>query len=159
MVTPHRYKVFALLSASARPDGRMQLTSQKIEDPRKPGTGALIFVVDDTALYRETIQAVLEEHGYQTLTANDGAAGLALFRAQGVDGVRAVVTDLDMPVMTGLQMLESIQQLEPQVRVICVSGSPAQLAKVPQVPGRVVALEKMAGMEALVACLESLLRD
>ncbi len=137
----------------------MQSTSPKIEETRKPETGPFIIVVDDTALYRETIQAVLEEHGYQTLTANDGADGLALFRAQGKDGVRAIVTDLDMPVMTGLQMLESIQRLAPQVRAVCVSGSPAHLAKVPQVPGRVVALEKMAGLEALVACLKSLLRE
>jgi len=137
----------------------MQLTSQTPAENQTQKTGTLIMVVDDSALYRDTIQAVLEEHGYSTLTANDGGAGLALFRERGKENVRAVITDLDMPVMTGMQMLQAIQRLAPEVRVICISGSPAALTKVPQVPGRVVALQKTAGLHELLASLEALLRD
>lgn len=118
-----------------------------------------VLVVDDTALYRDTIQAVLEQNGYRTLAADNGATGLALFREHGKETIQAVVTDLQMPVMTGLQLLEAIQRLAPAVKVICISGSPAALSIVPQVPGRVVALQKMAGMNELLASLEALLKD
>ncbi len=137
----------------------MPLTSRAPEETKLPLPGPFVIVVDDSAPYRDIIQAVLEERGYPTLAADNGAAGLALFREQGIANTRAVITDLDMPVMNGLQMLESIQQLAPAVKVICISGAPTALAKVPQVPGRVMALQKMAGMEELVACLQALLRE
>jgi len=121
-------------------------------------TVPFILVVDDTVSCLEIIQAVFEQRGYRTLGADNGAAGLALLREFGPDNVRAVVTDLDMPVMTGLQLLESIQRLAPEVKVLCLSGSPLALAKVPQVPGRVAALPKTAGMGELLNCLEALLR-
>lgn len=121
--------------------------------------GPFVLVVDDTALYRDTIQAVLEQNGYQTLAADNGATGLALFREHGRETIQAVVTDLQMPVMTGLQLLEAIQQLAPATKVICISGSPAALSMVPQVPGRVVALQKMADLNELLASLEALLKD
>jgi len=121
-------------------------------------TVPFILVVDDTVSCLEIIQAVFEQRGYRTLGADNGAAGLALLREFGPDNVRAVVTDLDMPVMTGLQLLKSIQRLAPEVKVLCLSGSPLALAKVPQVPGRVAALPKTAGMGELLNCLEALLR-
>lgn len=121
-------------------------------------TVPFILVVDDTVPCLEIIQAVFEQRGYRTLGADNGAAGLAPLREFGPDNVRAVVTDLDMPVMTGLQLLESIQRLAPEVKVLCLSGSPLALAKVPQVPGRVAALPKTVGMGELLNCLEALLR-
>lgn len=159
MGTPHRYKVFALLFIFLGANGGMQQAHPNAEELKARQTGPFIIVVDDSALYRDTIQAVLEQNGYQTLTANDGAAGLALFREQGMENTRAVITDLDMPVMDGLQLLDSIQRLAPELKVICISGSPTALAKVPQVPGRVVALQKMAGIDELLARLAALLRD
>ena len=158
MGTPHRCGVFALLSNSGCPDRDMSLTSQNPVQPQAQQTAPFILVVDDSELFRETIQAVLENHGYQTMTANDGGAGLALFREHGKHA-RAVITDLDMPVLNGLQMLAEIQRLAPEVKVICISGSPAALARVPQAPRRVLALQKTADIGELLASLEVMLRD
>lgn len=137
----------------------MQLTPCASDVAKLSKTGPFVLVVDDMVPCLEIIQAVFEQHGYRTLGADNGAEGLALLRELGPENIRAVVTDLEMPDMTGLQLLESIQRQAPDMKVLCLSGSPSALARVTQVPGRVTALPKTAGMGELLNCLEALLES
>ena len=64
-----------------------------------------ILVIDDEAGIRESIGAYLEDSGYLTLEAENGQVGIELLKQEKPD---LVLTDLQMPVMGGLQILAAM---------------------------------------------------
>lgn len=68
---------------------------------------ATVMVVDDSKTHRAALMRVLEGYGYETLPAQDGRDAL-----HQLDHVRAdlIVTDLDMPELDGLDLLETLQR-------------------------------------------------
>ena len=85
------------------------------------GHGELILVVDDEAAIREITRQTLENHGYAVLTANDGTEAVALY-AEHKDKIKLVMTDTMMPYMDGPATIRTLQRLNPQVKVIAISG-------------------------------------
>jgi PAS domain S-box-containing protein len=85
------------------------------------GNGELVLLVDDEAAVRDIARLTLEMHGYRVLEARDGAEGVALY-AQHRNEVSVVISDMDMPVMTGSSMIQSLEWINPQVRIISASG-------------------------------------
>jgi two-component system cell cycle sensor histidine kinase/response regulator CckA len=85
------------------------------------GNGELILIVDDESAVRDIAKAILETHGYKVITAEDGAEGVAAY-ARHRDAIRLVISDTDMPIMSGAAMLRSIRKENPQVRVITSGG-------------------------------------
>lgn len=81
---------------------------------------ARILVVDDDGLIRTTFTTFLKILGYQTAEAGDGQQGLELVRSFSPD---LVVTDLQMPVMGGLEFLRNIRSCCADLPVIVVSGA------------------------------------
>ncbi len=66
-----------------------------------------ILVVDDFATMRRIVKGLLQELGYhQIQDAEDGAAALVKMQSERFD---LVVTDWNMPVMTGLELLRAIR--------------------------------------------------
>ncbi len=60
----------------------------------------MLLLVDDDLIILESVQEVLEELGYEVLTAENGLAGLECYKAhQGK--IVAVITDVIMPKMVG----------------------------------------------------------
>lgn len=66
----------------------------------------LIVVMDDDAGTRMLVSQVLKKDGYDVLTAEDGAKGLALIREHKPD---LVVSDVQMPEMSGFQVIEQVR--------------------------------------------------
>ncbi|MCI0662025.1 MAG: response regulator [Acidobacteria bacterium] len=94
------------------------------EEKRKEipcGQGELILVVDDEAAIREITRQTLENHGYSVITANDGTEAVALY-AEHKDEIKVVMTDTMMPYMDGPATIRTLQRLNPQVKVIAISG-------------------------------------
>ncbi|HEX4067436.1 MAG TPA: response regulator [Acidobacteriaceae bacterium] len=91
-------------------------------------TGATtILVVDDDEDFREVIAAILEKAGYDVLEAPNGAEAAAILdRRPGA--VDLLITDIQMPKMTGAQLIECVLRLHPLTRVLCVSGEPPDAA-------------------------------
>lgn len=85
------------------------------------GQGELILVVDDEAAIRETTRISLETYGYEVITANDGIEAIALY-AQHRQQVNAVLIDMMMPSMDGPMTIRMLQKLNPEVKIIAVSG-------------------------------------
>jgi CheY-like chemotaxis protein len=85
------------------------------------GEGELILVVEDEASVREVIQATLEAHGYRVMTASDGSEAVALY-AQHQEEIQAVITDMAMPFMDGPSTIRVLQRINPQVKIIAISG-------------------------------------
>jgi two-component system, chemotaxis family, chemotaxis protein CheY len=69
---------------------------------------ARILTVDDSASIRMTIKIALSEAGYAVEEADNGAAGIQKANGGGFD---MIITDLNMPVMDGLTMIEEMRRL------------------------------------------------
>jgi CheY-like chemotaxis protein len=85
------------------------------------GNGELILVIDDEAAIREITRETLEAYDYKTMTASDGAEGVALF-AENKKQIKAVITDIMMPVMDGTAAILALKKISPDVKIIAVSG-------------------------------------
>ena len=78
-----------------------------------------VLIVDDEKNYPRILGAVLEEEGYEILTANSGAKALEILDTSDVD---LVLTDMKMPEMDGIDLLESIKTTDPQLPVIMMTA-------------------------------------
>lgn len=85
------------------------------------GGGETILVVDDEALIRQIACHALENFGYRTLIAANGADALALYLEHQSE-IAIVFTDLMMPVMDGQEMIGRILEINPAARIIATSG-------------------------------------
>ncbi|HQR05209.1 MAG TPA: PAS domain S-box protein [Gemmatales bacterium] len=85
------------------------------------GHGELILIVDDEPLIVQTVQAVLQNSGYQTLTAEHGMSALALF-SEHHPKVRAALVDMMMPGLDGPAVMQQMREINPQVPIIACSG-------------------------------------
>jgi signal transduction histidine kinase len=83
------------------------------------GNEAHILVIDDEIGMREGCRRALIPHGFQVVTAEHGAEGLRLLREQRVD---LVLVDAMMPGMGGLELLERIYELDPDIVTIMITG-------------------------------------
>jgi CheY-like chemotaxis protein len=78
-----------------------------------------ILVIDDDALDRGLLVAVLEERGYEVILADNGGTGLMLCHQRTPD---AVVLDLKMPGIDGRSILRQLRILHPTLPVVVFSG-------------------------------------
>ncbi len=78
-----------------------------------------ILVVDDDSDLRAVIRDVLEEEGFETAEAEDGVSGIKLFKKEQPD---AVLLDLNMPQMDGIDTMREIRRIGPDVPVIILTG-------------------------------------
>lgn len=84
--------------------------------------GELIIVADDEPVIAELCRCVLESHGYRAEVAADGVAALALFD-QHRSSVRAVISDMAMPFMDGVDLTRAIRRLDPKVPILIATGA------------------------------------
>jgi CheY-like chemotaxis protein len=80
-----------------------------------------VLVVEDDAELREYLRLALELHEHQVLTAENGRQALAYLNGHAVD---AIVTDLFMPEMDGIETLSALRRQFPDMRMIAMSGRP-----------------------------------
>ncbi len=78
-----------------------------------------ILIIDDEASIREALTDILEDEGYEILTAKDGIEGLHMMKTEAVD---LVFLDIWLPHMGGVDVLKKIREDYPVVSVIIISG-------------------------------------
>jgi CheY-like chemotaxis protein len=88
-------------------------------------SSACVLLVEDEPQVRAQARRLLERCGFRVLEAVDGADGLQQFEAHRSD-IGAVVTDVVMPVLGGVEMVGRIRALAPEVPVVFVSGFTAE---------------------------------
>jgi CheY-like chemotaxis protein len=81
---------------------------------------ANLLVVDDQALIRTCLSEVLTKHGYGVRSAPDGFSALAEIRKEAPD---LIVSDLNMPRMSGFELLSVIRRRFPSIPVIAMSSA------------------------------------
>jgi two-component system cell cycle sensor histidine kinase/response regulator CckA len=119
-----------------------------------------VLVVDDEPMIRQFAARVLLEEGFGVYEATDGEEALDLIRA-GVADLDVVLSDIVMPRMNGVQLLQSLSTLRPDLPVLLMSGyGTAQLADL-GITSPCGVLGKPFSSEALVAevrrCIRSIM--
>jgi PAS domain S-box-containing protein len=78
-----------------------------------------LLVIDDEASTRELLKISLESDGYTVFTAEDGPNGLEIF---GEENPAIVLTDIKMPGMDGIEVLQKVKEQSPEAEVIVITG-------------------------------------
>ncbi|GEM_PF-463973 len=90
-------------------------------DMDTPGGTETILLIDDEEVIRKLGKAILERKGYTVLLGCDGRDGLEVFcREQ--EHIDLVILDLTMPHLSGLEVLQQINLVAPETKVIMSSG-------------------------------------
>ena len=78
-----------------------------------------ILVADDDAVIREGLRRVLTAEGYEVETVSNGRAALVRLEEK---RFKLLVTDLKMPGMSGLEVLQSLRACQPELPVVLITG-------------------------------------
>ncbi len=90
------------------------------------GNGETVLVVEDEVTILELLQTMLDQLGYAVMTASSPQAALDLAKA--CDGrIHLLITDVIMPEMNGRDLAGRIRELYPEVRLLFMSGYPADV--------------------------------
>ena len=87
-----------------------------------------LLCVDDDSTFRQFYKNLLGSYGYEVTVAASAKQALKLFLSKKVD---AVLTDFEMPGMTGAELAARLKKLRPELPVLIVSGSAAVHQDVP----------------------------
>ena len=85
------------------------------------GVGQTILLADDNKQLRESQKEVLEMLGYKTLEAENGKKAVSLFK-QYQANIALTLMDITMPIMGGVAAVEKIRAIQPDARIIYVTG-------------------------------------
>lgn len=78
-----------------------------------------ILLVDDAAFMRMRCAKLLNENGYETLEAENGADAVEKYLAHRPD---LVLMDITMPIMDGIAATQKLKSLDPDVKIVMVSA-------------------------------------
>lgn len=126
------------------------------------GRGHTVLVVDDDGDIRMTLEMMLQYEGYGVWTAKNGEEALARVESEHGNGKRAdvVLSDIKMPRMDGLELLERLQEHITAPQVIMVSGHGDVATAVDAVrKGAVDFIEKPLDQNRVLVSLRHALRE
>ena len=110
-----------------------------------PAANPNVLLVDDNRDGLIVRRSLLEEVGYRVQIATNGEEGLKLFESSNFD---VVVTDYRMPRMNGVELIERIRKLNPNARIILLSGFVEPLGLTEENTGADVVIAKSANEPA-----------
>jgi two-component system response regulator GlrR len=89
-----------------------------------------VLLVDDDRRVRETVRMMLEHAGHRVVEAESAEDAINQFRT--MESVDLLVSDLQMPGLSGLELFDRLVERLPSLRVLYISGaaSPADLATI-----------------------------
>jgi CheY-like chemotaxis protein len=97
---------------------KKEITTAELKDWQGEGTA---LIVDDDEVVRDVGVRMLERFGFDTLQASDGVAGLDVFRMHRRK-ITVVLLDMTMPRLGGVDTMEKIRKIDPDVPILLVSG-------------------------------------
>ena len=112
-----------------------------------------ILIVEDTPLMRESLVDVLTASGHEVTTADNGLQAVELIAG-------GAAFDIIMPEMDGIQAILEIQTMQPDARIIAISGGSARMEKAQGLEtarrlGAVAVLEKPFEVDTLLAAVDT----
>ncbi|MES1194663.1 MAG: response regulator, partial [Opitutus sp.] len=117
-----------------------------------------ILLIDDDDAVRTMLRITLAEFGHTVTEARNGIEGLAIFPATGVD---LVITDIVMPGKEGIEVIQELRLLHPQLKIIAISGGgrvgPSDYLRIALFLGAARVLAKPFSNQELLLMIEELL--
>jgi PAS domain S-box-containing protein len=89
------------------------------------GSGELVLVIDDERMVLNMTEEILGSSGYRVLTASGGREGVSIYARQG-NMIHAVLVDMMMPQMDGLAVIQALRRMNPDVKILAMSGIPRE---------------------------------
>jgi two-component system chemotaxis response regulator CheY len=86
-----------------------------------------LLVVDDSVIMLNLVRQALQEDGYTLLTGKNGAEGVALLQEHPEIGM--VITDINMPVMDGIDFIKAIRARNTEVPVFALTSESDSLMR------------------------------
>jgi DNA-binding NtrC family response regulator len=86
----------------------------------RPDAGSTVLVVDDENAVRRFAVRVLEREGYIVLEARDGVEAVELLRKDA--SIEVVISDIVMPRLNGVELMQALASSHPDLPVILMSG-------------------------------------
>jgi two-component system nitrogen regulation response regulator NtrX len=116
-----------------------------------------ILVIDDESAIRDSLKMILEYEGYQFMGAASGQDGLAAIQRERPD---AVLLDIKMPGMDGMEVLRKLHALDESLPIIMISGHGSTATTVEAIKsGAVDYFEKPLSTERVIVTLRNVLKQ
>jgi len=102
-------------------EDEVETAVQESASAYRRGNGETVLVIDDEENIIQITVATLEHFGYKTISAADGAEGLAVYKER-PGKVDLVLTDMSMPEMDGPSMIKTLRSIDPSIKIVGMSG-------------------------------------
>ena len=108
-----------ILPLCTAPESVAEVTAE--ENISGPGTATTVLVIDDEADIASTAEEMLQSGNYKTVVRLNPVEGIETYKHEGSE-IGLVLLDLTMPEMSGKEVVEALQAIEPAVKIIISSG-------------------------------------
>lgn len=113
-----------------------------------------VLVIDDSPTLRKILDFYLTKKGYRVTVANNGKSGLAEIDRENYD---LVILDINMPVMSGLEVLQRLNSINYAVPVLILSADSEEKSKAAGISlGAKYYLTKPFKPNEVMACIEDI---
>jgi GAF domain-containing protein/FixJ family two-component response regulator len=109
-----------LPARAATPDAQPEATASDTAETSSQLGEERILVVEDEPSLREMAREILQSLGYDVLTASNGREALEVYHS--AEWVDLIVTDMVMPGMGGKELVRHLQQENPQIKALAITG-------------------------------------
>jgi two-component system, cell cycle response regulator CpdR len=96
---------------------------------------ARILLAEDDAATRDLVQRALTMDGHEMIVTQDGAE--ALEKLQASSGIDLLISDVQMPGVDGIELVEKGLAARPKLRVVLMSGFSDELGRADHLKGRI----------------------
>jgi PAS domain S-box-containing protein len=122
------FKIY--LPAIDRRETESPTTAEDLYD----GQGRLVLVVDDETAIREITKESLETYNYRVILASDGIEAIDIY-TQNHQSIAIVLVDMMMPLLDTPSIIAALKQINPEVKIVAMSGSYLNLEAIVDSPG------------------------
>jgi len=102
-------------------ESNLKILNGKLKEEESHIGSGLILIVDDEEIIREIGREILESCGYSVIIARNGREGIDLY-SENRDKVKAVLLDMAMPKMSGLEAFVKLKEINPDLKILISSG-------------------------------------
>ena len=117
-----------------------------------------VLIIDDNKALRDTLVEMLAKEGIRSVTAPDGLEALEILKTE-EKKVILTLLNLKMPVMNGFETFEHIKVMDPQAKILIMSGYPRKRAEVLLKCGALYFLHKPFSCKQFVSAVRYFIFD
>jgi DNA-binding response OmpR family regulator len=80
---------------------------------------ARILVIDDEDMIRDMLREIFEQEGHEVSEAGNGKVGVENYKQKPAD---LIITDINMPEKDGFQTIQELKAIQPDVKIVALTG-------------------------------------